>query len=597
MSDKPEQDPMAKANPADPMKAWTDMIAQSQNAFAQMVAPKGDAPQANNPFVPAASVSAFTNFMQVLMRDPKKLTEAQAELWQKQGDLLKHLLNKGGISEEGAQLAPVKDRRFKSEEWDKNLNYNALMHSYLIGADWLKKLIAQNSSELAPRDLKNVEFFSQQFIDAMAPSNFALTNPDVVKKTVETGGANLVKGANNMLADLTSGAGHVRRADFKAFELGKNIAATKGSVVLRTPMMELLQFEPSTPKVGAIPLLLIPPWVNKYYLFDLQQKTSFIKWAVDEGYTVFAISWVNPTEAHAEKDFEDYWLEGPMAAFDAMEKITGQRHVNIFSYCLGGTLTVSGLAYLAAKGDDRVASATMCATMTDFSDFGDFEVFVTDDQVEKVESYIKNKGYLDAGDLSRLFSLLRANDLIWSSVVSSYLLAEDAVASDLLFWFSDGIGMPAKMLDTFMRKVILDNALTQPGKLKFKNTPLDLSKIQTPLYFVSLKDDHVAHWQATYNGAKRFKAPKTFVLGGSGHNAGTINPPAAKKHGFWTNPTFAATPEEWFAGAEKHEGSWWTMWSEFLRGKSGETVDAKPVAAGPLPVLEAAPGSYAKTRA
>jgi polyhydroxyalkanoate synthase len=361
-------------------------------------------------------------------------------------------------------------------------------------------------------------------------------------------------------------------------------------------MMELIQYEPSTPMVNAAPLLLIPPWVNKYYLFDLQQKTSFIKWVVDQGFTVFAISWVNPDESHAAKDFQDYWLEGPAAALDAIGEITSQPHVNLFGYCLGGTLTAGGLACLAGRNDDRVASATMVAALTDFSDFGDFEVFVTEEQIDGIEKYLAGKDFLDAGDLSRLFSLLRANDLIWSSAISSYLLAEDAVASDLLFWFSDGIGMPTKMLDTYIRKVLLANDLTKPGALKFGDTPLDLQKIATPLYFVSMKEDHVAHWEQTYRGARQFKAPKTFVLGGSGHNAGTINPPAAKKHGYWTNPQFAATPEQWYAKVERHEGSWWTSWADWLRQYSGPQVEARPVAAGPLPVLEPAPGSYAMTR-
>lgn len=573
---------------------WLDFASKSNEIMAQLLGQAAAAP-APDPLAPPASAAAFAKLYDAMLRDPSRLAAAQADLWSKQSDLFQHLLVKAGWVKDGEALPPIKDRRFRSEDWDKNLAFNALMHSYLMGSEWLRTLVA-SQPDLSPRDQKNVDFFTGQLIDAVAPSNSPLTNPDVLRKSMETGGANLAKGFANMLADLASGAGHVRRADPNAFELGRNIASTAGSVILRTDLMELIQFEPSTPRVGAVPLLLVPPWVNKYYLFDLQKKSSFIKWAVDEGYSVFAISWVNPDESHAAKDYQDYWLEGPMAAFEAIEKATGQRHVNLFGYCLGGTLVASGLAYLAALGDDRVKSATMVATMTDFTDFGDFEVFVTEDQLETVGQYIKNKKYLDAGDLSRLFSLLRANDLIWSSAVSSYLLAEDAVASDLLFWFSDGIGMPAKMLDTFMRKVILDNALTKRGGLTFGSTPLDLQTIQTPLYFVSLKDDHVAHWESTYRGAGRFKAPKTFVLGGSGHNAGTINPPAARKHGYWTNPNWAATPEEWLAGAERHEGSWWTLWSSWLRENSGAEVDARPVTSGPLQVLEAAPGSYARTR-
>jgi polyhydroxyalkanoate synthase subunit PhaC len=297
-----------------------------------------------------------------------------------------------------------------------------------------------------------------------------------------------------------------------------------------------------------------------------------------------------------KRDFEDYWLEGPLVAFDPIAKATGQPKVNLLGYCLGGTLTAAGLAYLAAKGDDRVNTAALVATLTDFAEFGDFEVFVNPDSANALRSQLKDRGYLNQADLSRLFSLLRANDLIWSSAISSYLLAEDAVASDLLFWFSDGIGMPAKMLDTFLREVILDNALATPGKLKIGERPIDLSAISIPLCFVSLKDDHVANWETSYRGALRFRSPKRFILGGSGHNAGTINPPAAKKHGYWTNRAFPDDPKVWLEGAERHEGSWWTEWSDWLIVESGPTVPARPVAGGPLQVLEPAPGSYARIR-
>jgi polyhydroxyalkanoate synthase len=328
----------------------------------------------------------------------------------------------------------------------------------------------------------------------------------------------------------------------------------------------------------------------------VRQKTSFIRWAVDQGFTVFAISWVNPDVTHADKDFEGYWLEGPLAAFESIERATGHPKVNLVGYCLGGTLTAAGLAYLSARGDNRAASGTMIATMTDYAEFGDFEVFVSDESVKALRSELKHKGYLDQADLSRLFSLLRANDLIWSSAISSYLLAEDAVPSDLLFWFSDGIGMPAKMLDTFLRQVMLGNALAKARTLTIGNTPIDLEQIEAPLCFISLRDDHVANWELTYRGALRFKAPKRFILGGSGHNAGTINPPAARKHGYWTNDGFPADPKDWLASADRHDGSWWTEWAEHLKTQGGDAVRARRVVGGPLPVLEPPPGSYARMR-
>jgi polyhydroxyalkanoate synthase len=580
------------SNPFEFGRQWLDLSIKAQKAMTTLI----DAPKQSGA-MPAqltqAASAAFGNMYLSLMRDPAALASAQADLVQKHAELWQSLLKSGQEADQAASSKP-RDRRFRNEEWEKNLALKALMHSYMIGADWMRSLV--DKGDLDPADRKKVAFFTEQFIDAAAPTNFAFTNPDVFRKTLETGGANLVQGFSNFLDDLVANVGHVRRADSRAFELGVNIAATKGSVVLRNEMMELIQFEPTTDKVCEVPLLLIPPWVNKYYLFDLQQKTSFIKWAVDQGFTVFAISWVNPDVSHANKDYGDYWLEGPMAAFEPIAAATGQRQVNLLGYCLGGTLTATGLAYLSATGDSRANTGTMIATLTDFAEFGDFEVFVSDESATALKAQLKDKGYLDQAELSRLFSLLRANDLIWSSAISSYLLAEDAVASDLLFWFSDGIGMPAKMLDTFLREVILDNALAKPGALKMAKTPIDLAKISTPLCFVSLRDDHVANWESTYRGALRFKAPKRFILGGSGHNAGTINPPAARKHGYWTNPAFPDDPKAWLDGAERHEGSWWTEWARWLKTESGAEVPARAVVGGPLPILEPAPGSYARAR-
>jgi polyhydroxyalkanoate synthase subunit PhaC len=578
-------------DPFEASRQWMEIAGKAQNVVSQYLGRQAEG-GAFQDYNLKTTTQAFAEFFALFFKDPEKLVKAQSSLWAKHAELWQTVMNKGAAEGDGKKF---KDRRFKSEEWEKNVALNVLKHSYLIGSEWLKSLVSEET-RLSPQAKKQVEFFTQQYIDAMAPTNFAFTNPDVMRKTIETGGANLVQGFANLLDDIESRAGHVRRAAQDAFALGVNLAATKGSVVLRTDMMELIQYEPTTEKVSDIPLLLVPPWVNKYYLFDLQQKTSFIKWALDQGFTVFTLSWVNPDESHANKDFENYWLEGPNAALKIIEEVTAQRQVNLIGYCLGGTLTVSGLAYLAARGDHRVTSATLLATLTDFQDFGDFEVFVTEEQVDTLEQKLKHKGYVESADLSTLFSVLRANDLIWSSAISSYLLAEDAVASDLLYWFSDGIGMPAKMLNTFLRSIILDNSLTKPGRLKLDKTPIDLQQIKTPLCFVSLKDDHVSGWQATYFGARRFKAPKRFILGGSGHNAGTINPPAARKHGYWTNPEFPDDPGQWLAGATKHEGSWWTEWASWLKERSGDDVDARSVEHGPVAVLGPAPGSYARVR-
>ncbi|MGA2288803.1 PHA/PHB synthase family protein [Bradyrhizobium sp.] len=487
--------PPLATSPLEAGRQWLELAAKAQKVFLDQIKPDAVPP----PFMPQDVAHAFSEMVANLMRDPSKLAKAQADLWQGHAALWQDILT-GRSRPEEDQPASTKDRRFKDEEWDKNLAFNTLKRNYLIGAEWLRKLVGDQKDLPRPTQ-KKLEFFTERFIDAVSPTNFAATNPTVLRKTFETGGANLVKGFSNLLDDIAADAGHVRRTDPNVFEVGVNLATTKGGVVLRTDMMELIQYEPSTEQVQNTPLLLVPPWVNKYYLFDLQKKTSFIKWAVDQGYTVFAISWVNPDARHAEKDFENYWLEGPYAALQAIEKITGQRSSHIVSYCLGGTLTASGLAHLTAIGEaDRVKTATMIAAMTDFAEFGDFEAFVTEEQIKTLEEHLKYKGYVDSADLTRLFALLRANDLIWSSGISSYLLAEDAVASDLLYWFADGIGMPAKMLRTFMRSIILNNSLTKPGAIAIGGVPIDINDIRTPLFFVSLRDDHVAGWQDTYRG-------------------------------------------------------------------------------------------------
>src|SRR5262245_21594562 len=348
-----KQSDTPKPTALDPFEAgrqWLAVAEKAQKVMSQFV--DRQLSGKTSELAPTADPRALGRLFTSVLSDPARLGHAQFSFWQRHAELWQRLVK---TDSNNAEPQPIKDRRFRSEEWQRDVVFNTLMHSYLIGADWLRSLLT-NRSDLPAADQKKLSFIAEQLIDATAPTNFALTNPDVVRKTLETGGANLLKGFSNFLDDVASEAGHVRRADQEAFELGVSIAATKGSVVLRTDMMELIQYEPTTEKVRKVPLLLLPPWVNKYYLFDLQQKSSFIKWALDQGFTVFAISWVNPDVSHAEKDFEDYWLEGPQAAFAAIEKATGQKKVNIFGYCLGGTLTATGLAYLAERGDDRVSS-------------------------------------------------------------------------------------------------------------------------------------------------------------------------------------------------------------------------------------------------
>jgi polyhydroxyalkanoate synthase len=488
------------------------------------------------------------------------------------------------------------DRRFKDDAWANELVYDFLKQSYLVGSRWIQNLVAETPG-VNERTRAEIQFLTRQYIDAIAPTNFVLTNPVVARKTMETGGANLLAGMSNFLDDLTRNNALVKNRAPETFKVGVNIAATPGSVIYQNDLMQLIQYNPSTKDVSKTPILFVPPWVNKYYLFDLQPKNSFLKWLVDQGHTVFAISWVNPGKRHRDKDFVDYMKEGPLAALDAIEQATGEREAHVVAYCLGGTLTATMLAWQAARNDTRVKSATLLATLTEFSDLGEFSVFFDEDRLLKLDRYLEKKGFLEGHDLARLFSIVRANDLIWSAVVNNYLLAEESLPFDMTYWFADPAHMPAKMLNFYIRNIVFENRLPKPGQLVIDGVPIDLGKIKTPTCFVSMHDDHVAPWRATYSGPHLFGGPTRFILGGSGHNAGIVNPPVAKKHGYWTNPELPPAADDWLAGATRHEGSWWPEWASWLAAADDGKVPARVVGAGALKPLEAAPGSYVKVRA
>jgi polyhydroxyalkanoate synthase len=385
--------------------------------------------------------------------------------------------------------------------------------------------------------------------------------------------------------------------DAKAFELGVNIATTPGKVVFQNDLMQLIQYEPATKKQWKRPLLIIPPWINKYYILDLREKNSFIRWAVNEGMTVFVVSWVNPDERLAHKDFEDYLVEGPLAALDAMEKVTGEPDANVIGYCLGGTLLAATLGWLAAKKQKRIASATFMTALIDFSAPGELEVFIDEEQVGALEKKMKERGYLEGSEMANTFNLLRANDLIWSFVINNYLLGRDPFPFDLLHWNCDSTRMPAKMHSYYLRNMYMNNRLREPGGLTLAGVPIDLSKVTTPTYFVSAIEDHIAPWKATYAGPRLVKGKSRFVLSGSGHIAGMINPPAANKYGYWTSDKLPKSADEWLEGAAAHEGSWWTDWRAWITAHTGREVPARVPGKGRLPVIEAAPGSYARQRA
>jgi polyhydroxyalkanoate synthase subunit PhaC len=490
------------------------------------------------------------------------------------------------------------DKRFKDEQWAENVWFDFIKQSYLLVAQHMRENVARAES-LGEHSKRKLEFFTRQYISALSPANFAVTNPQVVKATFESGGENLIRGLKNMLDDLRRGKGQLRprMTDLEAFKLGENVATTPGKVVFQNALMQLIQYAPTTATVFRRPLLIIPPWINKFYILDLKPKNSFIRWAVDQGHTVFVISWVNPDAKLAQKDFEDYLREGPLAALDAVGVATDEKVVNVIGYCIGGTLTASTLAYMAAKRNSRVASATFFATLLDFSDVGEISVFIDEDQIQKMEAEMRTKGYFDGAHMSQAFNLLRENDLIWSFYVNNYLLGRDPPAFDLLYWNSDSTRMPEKMHRFYLRNMYQRNRLREPGALTLGGMPIDLGKIRVPTYFLSMREDHIAPWKSSYAGTQLVSGPVTFVVGGSGHIAGVINPPAANKYGYWTRDALAATADEWLEGASHHEGSWWLHWGQWAAGFAGERVAAREPGDGALSPIEDAPGSYVKVRA
>ena len=448
---------------------------------------------------------------------------------------------------------------------------------------------------------RKVDFYTKQFADAMAPSNFLMTNPEVLRATIESGGENLVKGLENLLSDLERGHGELQisMTDQDAFEVGGNVATTPGKVVFQNDLMQLIQYAPTTEEVMRRPLVLVPPWINKFYILDLRAKNSLIKWAVDQGITVFVVSWVNPDEKLAKKTFEDYMLEGPLAALDAIEKATGQKEINAIGYCIGGTLMAATLSYMASKGDDRIKSITFFTTMVDFAEAGDLSVFIDEEQLAALEDRMNKSGYLDGKEMATTFNMLRANDLIWSFVVNNYLMGKEPFPFDLLYWNSDSTRMPAAMHSFYLRKMYQENKLVQPGALTLAGVPIDLSQNKLPTFILSTKEDHIAPWKSTYAATQIYSGTTRFCLAGSGHIAGVINPPSDKpKYGYWTrtgkNPK---DPEKWLDGAKFNEGSWWPEWKKWLDRSAGGTVPARVPGYGDLKAIEDAPGSYVKMRA
>jgi polyhydroxyalkanoate synthase len=549
-------------------------------------------------FDPMGIFASFQMLGLKLLGDPMPLWRAHLEAARQGMAAWQHAVERtfGVARETGADGAG--DRRFRDPEWQANPLFEFIRSTYQIYADALLKL-ALDADGLDDKTAKKVEFYTRQFIDAMAPTNFALTNPEVLRATVESGGANLVDGLRHFLEDIDPATGQLRTrmVDKTGFRLGENIAASPGAVVFQNELMQLIQYTPSTARVRRRPLLITPPWINKFYVLDLQPRNSFIRWAVERGHTVFVISWVNPDASLRDKDFEDYMLEGPIAALDAIEQATGEREINAIGYCIGGTLLGATLAWLRARGDTRIQCATFFTAMLDFAEPGDLGVFIDEQQISHLEQTMARSGYLDGKEMASTFNLLRANDLIWSFVVNNYLLGKNPAPFDLLFWNSDSTRMPACMHSTYLRNMYQENLLCQPGGMTLVGTPIDLRAIDIPTCFVSTIEDHIAPWKSTYRGAQVLGGEVSFILGRAGHVAGIINPPGPRAYGHFIGPApRAQTADEWLAAAQPLADSWWTTWDEWVVQHAGGEVAAREPGAGALPALEPAPGSYVKRR-
>jgi polyhydroxyalkanoate synthase subunit PhaC len=547
---------------------------------------------------PLAIGAAFLEMTARMMSDPSRLVQAQLSLWNDYLTLWQRTTQRflSGTSEPVIE-PPAGDRRFRDAAWTDNTLFDFIKQSYLLTARWLQGTV-RDVEGIDERTARKIDFYTRQFVDAIAPSNFLMTNPEVLRATIESRGENLLNGLKNLLDDLERGKGRlaIKMTDLAAFRIGENIAVTPGKVVYQNDLMQLIQYEATTEKVKRRPLLIMPPWINKFYILDLRPNNSFIRWAVSQGHTVFVISWVNPDERLAAKTFADYMREGPLDALDAIERATGEREANVIGYCLGGTLLACTLAYMAVKRDNRIKSATYFVTMVDFAEAGELSVFIDEEQLSALEDRMNAKGYLEGSDMATTFNMLRANDLIWSFVVNNYLLGKSPFPFDLLYWNADSTRMPAAMHSFYLRNMYQENLLVKPGGITLDGVPIDLRKIKTSAFLLSTREDHIAPWRSTYAATQLYRGPVKFVLSASGHIAGVVNPPGGK-YGHWENGKNPPTPAEWFATATAHADSWWPLWGHWVSQNSGGEVPARHPGDGKLKPIEDAPGSYVKVRA
>ena len=533
------------------------------------------------------------------LEDPQRAVEVQNRL----GQAYLELWAAAAKRLTGEPAAPVaapeaSDKRFSDAEWSSNQFYDFLKQAYLLTSRWAEHLVS-DAKELDPHTRHKAAFYIRQIGNALSPSNFVLTNPELLRETLTSNADNLVRGMRMLAEDIETGGGElkIRQSDASMFAVGRNLATTPGKVVFQNELMQLIQYAPSTPMVLKRPLLIVPPWINKFYVLDLTPEKSFIKWCVDQGITVFCISWVNPDAHLAKKGFEDYIRDGPLAALDAIKLATGEDKVHSIGYCVGGTLLAITLALMAARHDERIVSATLFAAQVDFTHAGDLKVFVDEQQVEALEQKMAERGYLEGKTMANVFNMLRSNDLIWPYVINNYMKGKAPFPFDLLYWNSDATRLPAANHSFYVRNCYLENNLTK-SRMTIDNTPIDLKNVKIPIYNLATKEDHIAPAKSVALGCKYFGGPVRFVLAGSGHIAGVVNPPDKKKYQYWTGPRPRnADVDGWLAKAKEYPGSWWPDWLVWLTKQGPTEVPARIPGDGPLKAIEDAPGSYVRLRA
>ena len=534
--------------------------------------------------------------------DPARMVEAQMQLWQDYQRLwmgtTARLLHQAPPAAPVAEPEP-EDQRFRDDEWSENPVFDYIKQAYLLNATWAKRMV-ESIDGLDDDTAQKVDFVSRQIVDALSPTNFAFTNPAVLRETKERRGENLRRGAENLAAALARGKGPlaVEHVPPDAFEIGADIAVTPGEVVFQNELLQLIQYAPATETVYKRPLLIVPPWINKYYILDLRPQNSFVAWCVAQGYTVFMVSWVNPDERHRNRGFDDYLRDGILAALDAIEEATGEREVGAIGYCIGGTLLAIALAWMGARGETRIRAATFFAAQVDFADGGELRVFTDASTLKLVEGEVERQGFLDGASMAAAFNLLRSNDLVWHYAVESYLMGKTPRAFDLLYWNADSTRFPARLFFDYLRGMYQENRLSTPGAFEVLGQPIDLADVRVPVYLQASRQDHIAPAASVYKAMNLFSGPRRFVLAGSGHIAGVVNPPDRNKYQHWINPgrRRPRSLEDWLAGAEEHPGSWWPDWHRWMSRRSGRRVAARAPGEGGLAPIEPAPGSYVRVR-